>query len=236
MITRREGLAWLAAATAALPQIVRAQTVVSAAVPTLAQVAPWPVTAISPLTGPGYGSDPDLMNPKATWPLTLTHGQKPLTTLLCDLILPKDETSPGAGEAGVADFIDEWVSAPYPTQAADRDQILRGLSWLDAQAVMLGAKTFADAPMTAQTRILDAIATGHNDGPLAGASGFFSRLKVLVIVGYYTLPEGKAAMGYIGNQPVSGPYPGPTPEAMNHFHALLAKLNLKDPGQPWQVV
>ncbi len=232
MITRREGLAWIAAAAAAMPLTAKAQAPapVTAALPMLDPVAPWPTATLPPVTAAGYGSDPDLMNPKAPWPLILSDEQKALAKLLCDLILPKDDASPGAGEVGVADFIDEWVSAPYPTQSDDRDLILRGLAWLDAQA---GAGGFAAATPAQQTRILDAIALSRSDA-LGQPSSFFSRFKTLVICGYYTLPEGKAALGYIGNQPVVGPYPGPTPEAMDHFHALLASLNLKDPGQPWQ--
>ncbi len=218
MITRRESMAWMAAAAAMLPITAQAQTPAA---------PPWPTQPIDPLTGPGYGSDPDLMNPKAPWPLTLTASQKAQVAVLCDLILPKDDTSPGAGEAGVADFIDEWISAPYPTQSTDRDQILRGLAWLDAQA----GGSFAVAPTNAQARILDTIATATPD---SAPAGFFMRLRTLIVLGFYTLPVGRDAMGYIGNQPVHGDYPGPTPEALDHFHALLATLNLKDPGQPWQ--
>lgn len=220
MITRREGLAWLAAATGMIPITARAQGAMTA----------WPTASISPVSGPGYGSDPDLMDPKAPWPLTLDAGQRALVTVLCDLILPADDTSPGAGEAGVADFIDEWVSAPYPTQSSDRDQTLRGLAWLDTQA---GAGGFVATPVAGQTAILDGLAAG--DTSLSQPSAFFHRLRTLIVLGFYTMPVGKAAMGYIGNQPVHGDYPGPTPEAMDHFHALLARLNLKDPGQPWQV-
>lgn len=219
MISRRQSLAWMAAAIATLPVTAHAQTGPTA--------TPWPADPITPLTGSGYGSDPDLMNPKAPWQLTLTAAQKPLVVVLCDLILPRDETSPGAGEAGVADFIDEWISAPYPTQSADRDQILRGLAWLDAQA---GGSFAAAAPDT-QTRILDSIAAATPD---QAPAGFFLRLRTLIVLGFYTLPAGRDAMGYIGNQPVHGDYPGPTPEALDHFHALLTNLNLKDPGQPWQ--
>ena len=237
MISRREGLQWIAAAVALLPSMAavpaRAQT---AAGPPLTPSAPWPSDPLARLAGPGYGTDPDLMKPRVTWPLTLTETQKPQVTVLCDLILPKDATSPGAGEAGVADFIDEWISAPYPTQQDDRDQILRGLAWLDAQATALGATTFAAATPAVQTQILDAVSAATPDPSLSAAADFFHRLRTLVILGFFTLPAGRAAIGYLGNTPTQGDWPGPSDEALTHFHNLLASLNLKDPGTPWKVV
>ena len=51
------------------------------------------------------------------WPLTLTKEQRATATALCDLIIPADDTSPAASSVGVVDFIDEWISAPYPEHA-----------------------------------------------------------------------------------------------------------------------
>ena len=230
IITRRLGLQWIAAA-AALPALAtpaRAET--AGDVIRLGAVQAWPVQPIAPLSGPGYGTDPDLMEPHAPWPLTLGEAQKRLLTRLGDLILPRDDTSPGAGEAGVVAFFDEWLSAPYETQQNDRDQILRGLMWLDAQS----GGSFADAAAADQTRILDAIALPHGDGAMASACAFFQRLRCLFVIGFFTMPEGLAALDYQGNTPTRGPYPGPSEDAMAHFHALLTTLNLKDPGKPWE--
>ncbi len=52
--------------------------------------------------------------PGELWPLTLTPAQRRLAAVLVDLIIPADEHSPSAPAVGVVDFIDEWVSAPYP--------------------------------------------------------------------------------------------------------------------------
>ncbi len=43
--------------------------------------------------------------------------------------------------------------------------------------------------------------------------------------GFYSLPEGMKDIGYMGNQPSVGPYPGPTKEALAHLNAALTKLN-----------
>ena len=94
----------------------------------------------------GYGTDPDLMKewkPGGPWPLTLTESGRRTTQALCDLIIPADEHSPAASAVGVVDFIDEWISAPYPNQRGDRDIVLPGLSWIDDEASKRFGKEFA---------------------------------------------------------------------------------------------
>src|SRR5262245_57571256 len=65
----------------------------------------------------GYGKDPNLMKiykAGELWPLTLSKDQRATAAALCDLIIPADDTSPAASSVGVVDFLDEWISAPYP--------------------------------------------------------------------------------------------------------------------------
>jgi Gluconate 2-dehydrogenase subunit 3 len=56
------------------------------------------------------------------------------TAVLGDLILPGSTTAPAPSALGIPDFVDEWVSAPYPEQLEDRKTILEGLRWMDAEA------------------------------------------------------------------------------------------------------
>ena len=86
----------------------------------------------------GYGTDPNLIRaykPGELWPLTLTPPQRRLAGVLSDIIMPADERSPSASSVGVVDFIDEWVSAPYPASERDRPIVLDGFRWLVAEAV-----------------------------------------------------------------------------------------------------
>ena len=65
----------------------------------------------------GYGPDPVMVKvykPGDVWPLTLTEPQRRTTGALCDVIMHADEPSPSASSLGVPDFIDEWISSPYP--------------------------------------------------------------------------------------------------------------------------
>src|SRR3546814_13807169 len=55
---------------------------------------------------------------------------------------------------------------------------------------------------------------------------FRSTRRNLFGLGVYSLPEGKADMGFIGDQPTPGAYPGPTPEALAHFTHMLTGLGL----------
>ena len=48
----------------------------------------------------------------------------------------------------------------------------------------------------------------------------------LMLGGFFSRPEGMKDIGYIGNAPMTGAYPGPSDEAMAHLKAALAKLDI----------
>ena len=128
----------------------------------------------------GYGTDPKLNPPeKAPWPRLLSQDELQAAAVLADFILPASGGAPAASAIGVPDFIDEWVSAPYPDQKKDRPLIRDGLK-------ALAKKSAAERPaaMTALQTSGDA---------------FFKRLRALVVGAYYTTPEGFKDIGYIGN-------------------------------------
>jgi hypothetical protein len=153
----------------------------------------------------GYGPDPDLArNYQAgeLWPLTLTAAERRLAAMLSDLIIPADEHSPSASAAGVVDFIDEWVSAPYPDCRRDRDMVLRGFTWLDAEAGRRFARDFSDLDPAAQAGICDDICDAARAAvPMQDAAVFFARYRDLTAGGFYSSPIGRADLKYIGNLP-----------------------------------
>ena len=61
---------------------------------------------------------------------------------------------------------------------------------------------------------------------MAAPVAFMDRLRNLYVLGFYSLPEGKSDMGFIGDQPIEGPYPGPNAAALTHVAALLDDLKL----------
>jgi hypothetical protein len=194
--------------------------------PPFAVIADWPALLPPPPPATGYGRDPDLMSPKVPWPLTLSKAQRATVDLLGDLILPKDERSPGAGALGVGAFIDEWISAPYPVQRQDREHVLGGLIWLDAQSRALHGSTFDKINEAQRASLLDALVVEMPVPAMAKPVAFMDTLRYLFVLGFYSLPEGKADMRFIGDEPTPGDYPGPSPEALTHLSSILESLNL----------
>ena len=168
----------------------------------------------------GYGTDPDLLKyyePGDLWPLSFNPDQRRLVSVLCDLILPADDKSPGASSVGVVDFIDEWISAPYPEQQSDRQQVLDGLQWLDQEARGRFGKNFVALTAEQQGRICDDICDpGSAQEKFKTAAQFFSKFRNLTAGGFYTTPEGWKDLQYIGNVPLTK-FEGPTPEVLAYL-------------------
>lgn len=157
------------------------------------------------MSGKGYGTDPDMMKtykPGDFWPLTMTPEQRRLTSVLADLVIPADGGGPSAASLEIDAFMDEWVSAPYPNQVADRKIVLEGLSWIDAESQRRFTTSFVAASPREQTAILDDICYVAEAAPqFKDAARFFDRFRDLVATGYYTTPEGMKDIGYVGNVP-----------------------------------
>jgi len=183
------------------------------------------------IDGVTIGTDPDLMNPLIPWTRTMTEAQLDVATRLCDLILPADDRSPAASALGVPDFIDEWVSAPYAAQQRDREQILPGLEWLERQSLASYGDSFTRVSADQARDLLDRIAWPQKLAPGLEEQGrFFDRFRSVAVGAYYTTAVGMEDIGYLGNVPISGDYPGPSEEALAHLDGVLAALGLSQPN------
>lgn len=217
MIDRRVTLKWLMGAMAA-GQL--------AACGDQAKGVTW--AEMEAIKAKGYGTDPDLSNPSVPWPLTMTQAELVAASSLADIILPAEGDYPAPSKLGVPAFINEWVSAPYPDQHKDRVLIINGLAWLDQESRTRNGAIFAGADPAAQKKILDDIAFKASAKPdFEKPAAFFNRFRSLTLGAYYTTPEGWAEIGYIGNQPATGPYAGPTPEAAAHIKGVIEGMGLK---------
>ena len=227
-INRRDSLKWLGsmASVVVVGGVVVACDAPQSEMPTVGTGSHWPDLKFDPIMGPKYGQDPDLINPVTPWPRTLTEAQLNLVAHLSDIICPADDAGPSASFVGVPEVIDEWVSAPYVSQQADRVLILNGLQWLDEEAKRRFDKDFIGLNDADQIAIIDDIAFEKNssDPVFEHAVLFFAKLRTLVFGGYFTSPEGMADIGYMGNTPIMGDYPGPTEEAMAHLNEVIANL------------
>ena len=182
------------------------------------------------IDGKTYGQDPDLFESVVPWRRTMTEGQLRLAESLADIFIPADEVSAAASVANVADFIDEWVSAPYPEQIADRALILPGLKDIETRARRRFKASFIDLETNKKTALVDDLTPIFGFLPAyLDTKSFFSRFRYLVVSAFYLSDEGIQDIGYIGNQPIIGPYPGPTDEALAHLQTVLDGLGLKMP-------
>lgn len=226
--TRRATLAWIAAA-AASPLAIGGMARAAAA--PVADPVRWPGAVPPKIAAKGYGTDPDLAAKTVPWPLTLAADQRALVALCADMVLPPAAGQKAPSALAIDAFVDEWISAPYARQAADRAAILPGLAWLDAEARARCGRGFAAASVAQRSEILDAIAWRDRVAPsYREAAAFFARLRAVVILGYYTTPEGEAELGFAGNTPIQGVYPGAPPEAIAHLKAQLDTLGLRMPA------
>jgi hypothetical protein len=177
-------------------------------------------TEAAPVTGSGYGTDPRLQKtyqPGELWPLTLSDAQRVTAAALCAVIIPADATSPSAAQLHVHDFIDEWISAPYPTQALDRPLILECLKWIEAEAQRRFSRNFSTLTDREKTAICDDVCFVKTATPqFTDAAKLFTRFRDLTAGGFYTTPEGMKDIGYTGNVPLET-FPAPTPAALKHL-------------------
>ncbi len=237
-LSRRDSLKLLAAlaASAMLPALSGCEPTPTAKTASgTTSTAHWPELKLQPITAKGYGKDPNLIiPPEAPWPLTLTPAQLSLLALLSDIIVPREGQSPSASAVQVPTVIDEWVSAPYPNQQRDRLTILSALAWLDDEAAMRFSQPFTALGTPQQLAIIDDIAYDNGQTPLQfqRIAKAFARLRNLVLAAYFCTPEGIKDIGYLGNVPIAGAYPGPTPEAYSHLNKTLAELGLSDFAYP----
>jgi gluconate 2-dehydrogenase gamma chain len=117
---------------------------------------------------------------------------------LCDAIIPKDEHSGGAVEAGAPEFIDLLTSENEKYQL----QLGGGLVWLDSFCADRYAKSFMECTPEQRTEVLDLIAYRKNakkDASLSQGVAFFAFLRKMTCDGFYTSKIGIADLQYIGN-------------------------------------
>jgi hypothetical protein len=201
-LDRRAAIKWMAAAAASLALLNRHASAETAA------------------AASDYETDPDMLKtyrPGELWPLTFTPRQHRAAVALCSFIIPADANSPSAGSLGVADFIDEWISAPFPAQKKDRDPLVAGLAWLDAESQRRFGNDFASLVYSQQAKICDDICFHRQaSADFLVAAKFFDRFRYLTAGGYYTTPEGMKAIGYVGNVPLTK-FDGPPPEVLQRL-------------------
>jgi gluconate 2-dehydrogenase gamma chain len=135
--------------------------------------------------------------------------QYEVLTSLCDSIIPKDDHSGGAVEAGAPEFIDLLTSENEAYQL----RLGGGLQWLDSFCIDRYDKAYLECAPEQRKEVLDRIAYRKNakqDPTLSQGVAFFAFLRQLTCDGFYTSKIGVADLRYIGNTSLSE-FPGCPP-------------------------
>ena len=133
-----------------------------------------------------------------------------LVSVLADIVIPKDERSGSATDAGVPEFMDFMMIDQPARQVAMRG----GLAWLDVECQRRVDKTFLNCTGAERSAVLDDIAWPAKAKPeFAHGVAFFSNFRDLTASGFWTTRMGIDDLQYMGNRSVAR-WNGCPPEAL----------------------
>ncbi|EOZ99766.1 hypothetical protein A33Q_0447 [Indibacter alkaliphilus LW1] len=124
--------------------------------------------------------------------------EKKKLNVLVDIIIPADDESGSATDAGVPDFI-EFMMKDSPSY---QTPVRGGLMWLDSYSNDHYGKLFLELSEKERIEIIDKIAWPEKAAPeMKSAVTFFNILRNLTATGYFTSEIGFGYLGYKGNTP-----------------------------------
>lgn len=127
-----------------------------------------------------------------------TDAEMAAIAVLSDIILPADESSGSATDAGVPAFI-EFMVKDIPSF---KTPLRGGLMWLDIESRKRFGKDFVSISEAERLQIVDDIAWPDTARPeMIHGVRFFNRMRNLVASGYFTTRMGFDVLGYKGNTP-----------------------------------
>jgi len=147
--------------------------------------------AARPAAGPAAGTAKPAFKPAF-----FTAHEYATVRLLADTIIPKDDRSGSATDAGVPEFMDFMMIDQPNRQTAMRG----GLAWLDLESQDRHDKLFLDCTPEQRTAMLDDIAWPQRAKPefLHGVA-FFNSFRDLTAAGFFSSQMGVQDLKYTGN-------------------------------------
>lgn len=146
-------------------------------------------------------------------PIILDDHQFATIRVLVDYIIPADERSGSASEAGVPAFIDFLLSDVDGMEPQVKD----GLAWLDAHCTETYGGPYISLDESSQRSMLDQIAFPDNaDARISDGVAFFTLLRDLTASGFFSSKMGVEDLGYTGNT-AHAEWLGCPPEAHQHL-------------------
>ncbi len=152
-------------------------------------------------------ADQQLMNERF-----FTDHEMKTVTVLGDLIIPADERSGSASDAGTPEFIEFMMKDQPWHQVGMRG----GLRWLDMQCLKQFEQKFADCSEAQQKEMLDQIAYPEQAAPeMSQGVNFFNNFRNFVATGFFTSKIGVDDLEYVGNRP--NVWQGSPPEVLERL-------------------
>ena len=146
-------------------------------------------------------------------PKFFTRHEYATVTVLADLIIPRDERSGSASDAGVPEFMDFMMVDQPLRQTAMRG----GLAFIDHLCEARFDKSFIESTDDERKQVLDDLAfPGKVDPAFAHGAAFFSSFRDLTASGFWTSRMGIEDLQYLGNKPVAE-WKGCPSEALEHL-------------------
>ena len=133
-----------------------------------------------------------------------------MVNVLVNLIIPKDDRSGSATDAGVPEFMDFMMSDQPNRQTAMRG----GLAWIDLECQDRYDKVFLDCTPEQRAAVLDDIAWPQKAKPeFSQGVAFFNSFRDLTASGFWSSKMGVEDLKYLGNVMVAD-WHGCPPEAV----------------------
>lgn len=144
-------------------------------------------------------------------------------TILADIIIPRDEISGSASDAGVPAFI-EFIVKEKPEY---KIPVRGGLQWLDQQCLKRFNNPFEKCSLKQQTELVDLIAYPKKAAKnMRQGVAFFSLMRNLTASGFYTSQIGVKDLGYKGNQP--NMWNGVPDDVLKQYQLAYTEQELKE--------
>lgn len=132
-------------------------------------------------------------------PAFFTRHEYETVRVLVDLVIPRDERSGSATEAGVPEFMD-FMMSDRDTEPEARTAMRGGLAWIDAESRRRSGHPFVECAGAERTAILDDIAWPARALPeLSEGVAFFNAFRDLTASGFWSSEMGVKDLQYTGN-------------------------------------
>ena len=140
-------------------------------------------------TGPGFPGAPLQF---------FTQHEMDTVRVLVDVIIPRDDRSGSATDAGVPEFMDFMMNE----REAARPGMRGGLAWLDREAQRRFGTTFVASTEAERLQIVDDVAWPERARPeMSHGVAFFNAFRDLTAGGFWSSKMGVEDLQYLGNRP-----------------------------------